>query len=130
MTKYLPYEQNECEETFSELEKCKTLDGEIPKMLIERILGKDEKEIINKMAAGQGGGFNQDKIRESWNACKKNHYRRTIRDIQSVEITLITEGEFNEVIKNPYAYQSVGMYKFSLVGWLNSPSVIKVISTL
>ncbi len=70
------------------------------------------------MKQGQGGGFNQDKIRDSWRACQKNHYRNTIRDIQSVEITLITDEMCDEVAKHPYHFQSLGIFKWSLVGWL------------
>jgi CRISPR-associated endonuclease/helicase Cas3 len=117
--KYLPYEQSLCLITLKELQKIQTLDDPTPKQLIERILGSEEKLFIEKMERGQGGGFNQDRIRESWIACQKNHYRSTIRDIQSVEITLITDLMCNEVSKYPYRYQSLGMFKWSLVGWLN-----------
>jgi CRISPR-associated endonuclease/helicase Cas3 len=117
--KYLPYDFKVCEKTYDELKKYKTLDGNIPNELIENILGGEEKELINKMKTGQGGGFNQDKIRESWDTCTKNNYRNTIRDIQSVEITLITDEMCDNVAKYPYRYQSLGMYKWSFVGWLN-----------
>ncbi len=114
--KYLPYEKDVCVKTFVELKKYQTLDDDIPKILIESILGDNEKDIVTKMKIGK---FNQDKIVESWNACLKNHYRSTIRDIQSVEVTIITEGMCDEVSKYPYRYQSLGMYKWSLVSWLN-----------
>jgi len=45
------------------------------------------------MSAGQAGGFNQDKIKQSWKDCKKNNYRHTIRDIQSVEVILVHENQ-------------------------------------
>jgi len=117
--KYLPYDKTVCEKTFSELQKYQTLDGNIPNQLIEAILGDEETQIISRMQTGQGGGFNQDKIRESWNNCQKNFYRNTIRDIQSIEITLISDGMEVEISKYPYRYQSLGMYKWSFVGWLN-----------
>lgn len=117
--KYLPYPEDVCKRTFVELKNYSSLDGDIPKKLIQDILGENEKELIGILKAGQGGGFNQDKIRESWNNCNKNHYRSTIRDVQSVEITLINDEMCNEVAKYPYRYQSFGMYKWSLVGWLN-----------
>ena len=127
--KYLPYDSmvcmktyNELNKTNNELKKYKTLDGNIPNELIEIILGGEETELINKMKTGQNGGFNQDKIRESWDTCTKNNYRNTIRDIQSVEITLIIDEMCDDVVKHPYRYQSLGMYKWSFVGWLNKIS--------
>lgn len=117
--KYLPYKEEECKYTLEELKKYQTLDGEIPKLLIEAIAKKTEIDLINQMRMGSGGGFNQGKIRESWESCEKNNYRDTIRDIQSVEITLIDDNMVSEVALFPYRYQSLGMYKWSLVGWLN-----------
>jgi CRISPR-associated endonuclease/helicase Cas3 len=117
--KYLPYKPEECTKTMAELKKQHTLDGNIPKKLIETILG-NEKEIIAKMKTGQFGGFNQDKIKESWEYCQKNHYRSTIRDIQSVEIVLINDKTRKEIEKHPFKYQSLGMYKWSFVSWLNA----------
>lgn len=116
--KYLPYNSEECRKTLVELKKYKTLDGNIPKQLIEDILGK-EKEKIVKMKTGQYGGFNMDKIRESWENCQKNFYRDTIRDIQSVEIILINDDTLKEVERFPFKYQSLSMYKWSFVSWLN-----------
>lgn len=117
--KYLPYDKVLCISTLEQLKNIQTLDDPIPKVLIETILGAEEKLFIERMEQDQGGGFNQNKIRESWAACQKNHYRSTIRDIQSVEITLITGDMCNEVAKYPYRYQSLGIFKWSLVGWLN-----------
>ncbi len=117
--KYLPYDELLCTATLNELKKYNTLDGQIPNCLIEAILGEQEKDIIRIMSRGQHGGFNQDKIIESWEACLKNHYRSTIRDIQSVEITLIREEQCTEIERFPYRYQSLGMYKWSFVSWLN-----------
>jgi len=117
--KYLPYDNNLCQKTFTELKNVKTLDDSIPKQLIEKIIGDEEKLIINQIYQGQGGGFNQNKIRESWETCEKNHYRSTIRDIQSVDITLITDDMCNYVAKYPYSLQSLGIFKWSLVSWLN-----------
>lgn len=117
--KYLPYDKTLCEKTFAELQKYTTLDGNNPNQLIEAILGKNENQIISRMQTGQGGGFNQDKIKESWNTCQKNFYRNTIRDIQSIEITLISDDMEIEISKYPYSYQSLGMYKWSFIGWLN-----------
>lgn len=116
--KYLPYKPAECVTTLTELKNYNTLDGNIPKQLIEKILG-NEKEIIAEMKTGQFGGFNKAKIKESWEYCQKNHYRSTIRDIQSVEIFLINNQSKKEVEQYPFKYQSIGMYKWSFVSWLN-----------
>ncbi len=115
-SKYLPYEQVETEKTFAELKQVSTLDGDIPKKLIEAVLGETEKNIIKKM---ESSFFNQNLIKESWKDCQKNNYRSTIRDIQSVEVVLINESQKDEIAQFPFRYQSVGMYKWSLVGWLN-----------
>jgi len=117
--KYLPYSEKECNYAIEELREYQTLDGEIPKLLIEDIAKKTEENLIEKMRMSNGGGFNQGKIRESWETCEKNNYRDTIRDIQSVEITLIDSDLIHEVIQYPFKFQSVGMYKWSLVSWLN-----------
>lgn len=117
--KYLPYKETDCTATLSELQHYKTLDGDIPKTSIENILGESEGNIISTMKAQSDGSFNQGIIRESWSSCNKNYYRSTIRDIQSVEITLINDEMIGEVARCPLRYQSLGMYKWSLVGWLN-----------
>lgn len=116
--KYLPYNSDDCQKTIAELKRYQTLDSNIPQLLIESIIGS-EKDTIARMNTGQSGGFNQDKIRESWEYCQKNHYRSTIRDIQSVEIILMNDHSRREVEKYPFKYQSIGMYKWSFVSWLN-----------
>jgi CRISPR-associated endonuclease/helicase Cas3 len=112
--RYLPYEKEICEKTLQELKKHKTLDGDIPNLLIDVILKKHEQQIIQQMMASNF----RERITESWNTCEKNNYRNTIRDIQSVEIVLITEDMKNEVERFHYKFQSIGIFKWSLVGWL------------
>ncbi|CAN5607307.1 CRISPR-associated helicase/endonuclease Cas3 [soil metagenome] len=114
--KYLPYEKDICHATYIELQKYKTLDGDIPQKLIEEVLKEKEQEIIQQLKQGD---FNREKILNSWSDCQKNNYRNTVRDIQSVEITIINDEQCQEIAKYPYRYQSLGMYKWSLVGWLN-----------
>jgi len=114
--KYLPYERDLCQSTFSALEKYATLDNDIPQCLIEEVLKEKEQQTIGQL---KQGNFNHEKILNSWSDCQKNNYRNTIRDIQSVEITIINDEQIEEVAKYPYRYQSLGMYKFSLVSWLN-----------
>jgi CRISPR-associated endonuclease/helicase Cas3 len=117
--KYLPYDPNLCKRTLIELSNFKTLDGSIPQELIETILGGEEKEIIERMQSGKDGGFNMDKINFSWENCEKSNYRNTIRDIQSIDIIIISDKIESEICKYPYSFQSLGMYKWSFVGWLN-----------
>lgn len=116
--KYLPYEKGLCDRTREELKRYKTLDGDIPKNLIETILGEYEKDIIKQL---QGSNI-QSRIAECWQSCEKNNYRSTVRDMQSVEIVLINEDIKSKVEKLPFIYQSVGMFKWSLVSWLNKMS--------
>lgn len=114
--KFLPYQKEVVEKSFTELKKYQTLDGDIPKQLVESVLTEFENQNIQEL---KDSNFNYAKILESWRDCQKNNYRNTIRDIQSVEVVLITENQKEEVAKFPYRYQSVGMYKWSLVSWLN-----------
>lgn len=114
--KYLPYEKKLCQNTYLALQKCQNLDGDIPQKLIQEVLKDKEQSILEQLKQGK---FNSDKILDSWSDCQKNNYRNTIRDIQSVEITIINDDQIDEVSKFPFRYQSLGMYKFSFVGWLN-----------
>lgn len=115
-TKYLPYSQKTCEPVYKTLQKYTTLDGDIPKLLIEEILGDSEKRQIETM---NNGSFNKGLIVESWNNCQKNMYRETIRDIQSVEVVLVDEAQLEYTAKRPYAFQSIGVFKWTLISWLN-----------
>lgn len=115
--KYLPYQETECKIAYLELKKHKTLDGDIPKKLIQEILKETKEELYQKFT--NGDFFNYNKIIESWRTCEKSNYRNTVRDIQSVEITLINDNMCEVLSKHPYKFQSLGMYKWSLVGWLN-----------
>ena len=117
--KYLPYSKVECKNSLKELKNHQTLDGNIPIKMIENIAQQSNDDLIGQMSTMSGGGFNQGKIKESWTTCTKNNYRDTIRDIQSVEIVLIDDSLIHEVNRFPYRFQSLGMYKWSLVGWLN-----------
>jgi len=117
--KYLPYSESECKKALVELRKHQTLDGDIPIKMVESIAKQSADDLIEQMSRTSGGGFNQGKIKECWNTCTKNNYRDTIRDIQSVEVFLIHESQIQEANLNPYKFQSLGMYKWSLVSWLN-----------
>lgn len=113
--KYLPYDKEICETTLSVLKEYKTLDGNTPQLLIEQVLGKKEQTIICQL---KESNFNYNNILTSWSDCSKSHYRNTIRDIQNVDITIISDEQCDEVAKYPFRYQSLGMYRFSLSSWL------------
>lgn len=117
--KYLPYSAKECKAAMEELSQYENLDDNNPYEMIESIAQKFEVDLIGNMKMMSGGGFNQGKIKDSWDSCEKNYYRDTIRDIQSVEITLINETLIDDINKYPFKFQSLGMYKWSLVSWLN-----------
>lgn len=113
--KFLPYQKELVEKSFAELKKINALDVEIPKILVENVLSEFENRNIREL---KDSNFNNAKILESWRDCQKNNYRNTIRNIQSVEVVLIKENQKEEVVKFPYRYHSVGLYKWSLVSWL------------
>jgi CRISPR-associated endonuclease/helicase Cas3 len=114
--KFLPYSKDIVEKSFEKLKQYPTLDGDIPKSLVENVLKESEDKNIQELNISN---FNYTKILESWRDCQKNNYRSTIRDIQSVEVVLIKEDQKEEICKYPYSYQSLNMYKWSLVSWLN-----------
>ena len=113
---YLPYQKDICEKTLEKLKTTPNLDGNIPQQLVEELLKAKEQSIIKTL---KDSSFNDSEIRCSWENCKKNNYRETIRDIQNIEIVLIDDNSDKELIENPYAFQAIGMYKFSFIGWLN-----------
>jgi len=117
--KYLPYDESICQRSLEAIKNYANLDGDIPQKLIESVLKEEEQKVMTQMMNMTGGGFNQNKIRESWNHCEKNHYRSTIRDIQSVDVILISEDMLDKVVRSPFSYQSIGIFKWSLVSWLN-----------
>lgn len=118
--RYLPYEKEICEKTLQELKNYKTLDGDIPNLLIDVILKEHEQQLIKQMLASNI----RERITESWNTCEKNNYRNTVRDIQSVEVVLITENMKSEVERLPYKFQSIGIFKWSLVSWLKKVELV------
>jgi CRISPR-associated endonuclease/helicase Cas3 len=112
--KYLPYDKELCEQSFSELSKYKSINDKFASELVNAVLKENEKQIINSITERI---YNKDMIQESWRDCDKKHYRETIRDIQSVEIILIDlENSQNGKII-PWKYETVSVYKWSFIGW-------------
>lgn len=112
---YLPYDADLCKDTLNALREVNTLDGDIPEKLVEKVLDKKEQEIFEEIKHRR---FNESAINIAWHDCQKNNYRETIRDIQNIEVTLITEDIESEVRKNPFGRQSIGMFYGSFLGWL------------
>lgn len=112
--KYLPYIKDLCEKSFTELRKYNFIDENVTSELVNIVLKREENQKIGVITSNL---FNFSKIRESWNDCNKNHYRETIRDIQSIEIVLIDlDNCMNKKIL-PWRYETISVYKWSFIGW-------------
>ena len=112
--KYLPYDQKLCEKSLNELSKCSSIDENIASELVNTVLKVEENQKIDSITANL---FNMSKIRESWNDCNKSHYRKTIRDIQSIEIVLIDLENCRDKKILPWKYETISVYKWSFIGW-------------
>jgi CRISPR-associated endonuclease/helicase Cas3 len=93
----------------------KTLDGNKPKEIIEEVQSQQEEAFFARIKTDN---FNYAKIKKAWQDCEKSNYRDTIRDIQNVEVCLVSDQNFEEVKDNPYQFQTISIFKWSLVGWL------------
>jgi len=112
--KYLPYAKALCEKSLSELSKYNSIDETVAIELVNAILKDEENQKIDNITSNL---FNMGKIRESWNDCNKNHYRETIRDIQSIEIVLIDLENNHDIKIFPWKYETISVYKWSFIGW-------------
>lgn len=112
--KYLPYLKELCEKSLTELAKYHSIDETIALQLINTVLGEEENQKIESITANL---YNLEKIRQSWNDCNKNHYRETIRDIQSIEIALIDLENCRDKKILPWMYETVSLYKWSFISW-------------
>lgn len=112
--KYLPYAKELCETSLTELGKYKFIDETAAIELVNSVLKEEENQKIGLITSNI---FNIGKIRESWSDCDKNHYRETIRDIQSTEIVLIDLENWRDKKIHPWAYESISVYKWSFIGW-------------
>lgn len=112
--KYLPYVKELCEKSLTELAKYRSIDETIALKLVNTVLREDENQKIGNITAKF---YNLEKIRQSWNDCNKNHYRETIRDIQSIEIALIDLENYRDKNILPWKYETVSLYKWSFISW-------------
>ena len=113
--RYLPYNKELCEKSFVEVNKCGSIDENISIKLVNTVLKDDESQKVSIITANS---FNAEKIRNSWVDCNKNHYRETIRDIQSIEIVLIDMEQFKNKKIIPWKYETINVYKWSFIGWV------------
>lgn len=111
--KYLPYNPDLCKKTFEILKEISSIDEKKATKLVNKIMSGQENKDTQQIAESV---FNKDKIRNSWQNCEKNNYRNTIRDIQSVDLVIINESIKQDVVLQPYSYESIGLYKWSFIG--------------
>jgi CRISPR-associated endonuclease/helicase Cas3 len=112
--KYLPYAKELCERSLTELSKYNFIDETVAIELVNTILKDEENQKIDSITSNL---FNINRIRDSWNDCNKNHYRETIRDIQSIEIILIDLENNHDTEVFPWKYETLSVYKWSFIGW-------------
>ncbi len=112
--KYLPYDKALCENTLNELKKVSSLDKNISQNLVDTILTSHEAEDYDRIVQSD---YNRSKIQEAWDTCEKNMYSQTIRDIQSIEVTIIDYEKERNTTFIPYKYQTIGLYKWSFIKW-------------
>lgn len=112
--RYLPYDEELCKKSLVALKQCTYLDEKIAEHLVNEVLGKDEEQKAEHIAANR---FNWEIMREAWEDCKKTYYRKTIRDIQNIEIVLIDMEEFRHQRIVPRKYETISVYRWSFIGW-------------
>ena len=112
--RYLPYDEELCKKSLAALKQYAYLDEKIAELLVNEVLGKDEEQKAERIATN---GFNWGIMREAWDDCKKTYYRKTIRDIQSIEIALIDVEEFRHQRIIPWQYETISVYRWSFIGW-------------
>lgn len=91
----------------------KEIDRTLADKLITNVLSKSEEEIFQMIKASNQQIWEQ--ITQSWQTGNKGFARELIRDIHSINIVLVNEGDN---ISNLFNYESVSMHPFSLKGQL------------
>lgn len=112
--KYLPYEKELCEITFQQLKTRTDLDKDTSQTLVDNILSRKELQDYTLIERDQ---YNYSKIYESLNNCDKKMYSQTIRKIETIEVAIIDYRKLKNNIFSPYAYQTIGLYKWSFFKW-------------
>lgn len=113
--KYLPYNKELCTATFEKLKHTSNINKNVSQQLVDDILAKQE---LNDFSLINQNDFNKAKIQLSWESCEKNMYSQTIRDIQNIEIAIIDYKKENKNDFFPYKYQTISLFKWSLIKWI------------
>jgi len=121
--KYLPYDKKLCSDSLVELSKHEFIDEKVASKLVNAVLGKEEKQIIDTITQRI---YNKNKIKESWKDCDKKHYRETIRDIQNVDIVLIDMKNLQGKKIITWQYETISVYKWSFINWAKQVSANKM----
>lgn len=112
--RYLPYNEDLCKKSLVSLKQYDYLDEKIAECLVNEVLGEEESQKAEHIAENH---FNWPHIRKAWEDCEKVYYRKTIRDIQSIEIALIDMDDFRHQPIVPWRYETISVYRWSFIGW-------------
>jgi len=113
--KYLPYDKDLCQKSLVALSRYNSLNEAVSNELVNSILQEDENHKVENIMANL---YNIHKIRESWRDCNKNHYRETIRDIQSIELVLMDLGKCANKKVVPWRYETISVFRWSFISWV------------
>ena len=111
---YRPYDKDLCVRTINCLRECQHIDEEISQRLVNDILYDTERNMAKGIISQL---YNDEYIHKAWHDCDKRHYRKTIRDIQSIEIALVNLSDLKNAIIIPWNYETISVYKWSFIGW-------------
>lgn len=114
--KYLPYDFELCENTFTAIKQEKFIDKDISQRLVDKILSLKEKSDFDKIYQSDGG-FNKGLIKKSWQECSRNSYSSTIRKIDTLEIVIFDCKKYSPETFYPYKYETIGLFRYSFIKW-------------
>lgn len=120
--KYLPYDSTLCKSTFIDLKKISSLTKDNSQRLVDQILTKKE---LGDFELIKQDNFNRGKIMQSWEACDKNMYSQTIRNIENLEIAIIDSKKESWDSFMPYKFDTIGIYKWTFIKWAKEILKIK-----
>lgn len=118
---YLPYDRELCEATWKYIEEHDYRD--IIEHMVDKVLAKEEEKSIQIVS---GTNFNWNLIKNSWCEHSKGFYRKTIRDIQSLEIVLYPLQEYDGKKLRAYRYETISVYKWSFISWVKKVMADKI----
>jgi CRISPR-associated endonuclease/helicase Cas3 len=115
---YLPYERELCESTKRALAEpeFQFINEATAEKLVNRIMGKEELKSQSTMKMSR---FNRKNMQKARLDCSKANYGVLVRDIQSIDLVLIDESKQEQVVRNPFKFDSLGMFRWSFIKWVN-----------